>query len=92
MHKLQHANELLLFQVLLTFSPVSVALPPDQIRLFIAKFVDSNKNNKWHGYPANHVKNNQDIPPEEILLKWVNAQYIRMALVRKLIGGKKCKL
>jgi len=27
MHKLQHANELLLFQVLLTFSPVSVALP-----------------------------------------------------------------
>jgi hypothetical protein len=27
LHKLQHANGRLLFQVLLTFSPVSVALP-----------------------------------------------------------------
>jgi hypothetical protein len=23
--------------------------------IFIAKFVDGNKNSKWHGYPANHV-------------------------------------
>jgi hypothetical protein len=62
----------------------------EQNDIFIAKFIDSNSTNKWHGYAANHVKNNQDIPPRDILFKWENAGYIRMALVRKLMGGKKC--
>ena len=60
--------------------------------IFIAKFVDGNKNDKWHGYPADHVKNSQDIPPVKILKVWADAHYIRPALVRKLASGQKCKL
>ncbi len=37
MHRLQHANGLLLFQVLLTFSPVSVALPLSAVTAEIRK-------------------------------------------------------
>ncbi len=71
---------------------ISKSSGPDRFAIFIAKFVDGNKNDKWHGYPANHVMNNQDIPPEEILLKWARAEYIRKQLIRKLLGGMKCKL
>jgi len=60
--------------------------------IFIAKFVDGNQNDKWHGYPADHVKNRQDIPPVKILKIWADAHYIRRALVRKLASGQKCKL
>ena len=75
-----------------TYLGVSKPNGPEKIEIFIAKFVDGNKNSIWHGYPANHVKNNQDIPPKEVLMKWANAGYIRMSQVRKLIGGQKCKL
>src|ERR1035438_3288612 len=31
--------------------------------LFIAKFVDGNSNDLWHGYPADPYRHQQDIPP-----------------------------
>jgi len=60
--------------------------------IFIAKFVDGDRNSKWHGYPADHVKNRQDIPPESVLRNWADSQFIRRALVRKIASGQRCKL
>jgi hypothetical protein len=64
----------------------------EKYNLFIAKFVDGNRNNKWHGYPANYIQNNQDIPPRDVLLKWGNSGYISFAAIRKIMGGIKCKI
>lgn len=65
---------------------------PEERRLFVAKFINGNKNNRWHGYPADHVLHHQDIPPEDVLARWLQAQYLRPAVVRKLSRGQKCKL
>lgn len=66
---------------------------PDSHQLFIAKFVDSNKNNKWHGYPADPCgSKQQDIPPETVLNIWLQKQYLRPQVIRKLSRGQKCKL
>ncbi len=47
-------------------------------QLFIAKFIDSNQNSKWHGYPADPCnEKQQDIPPEVILNDWLQKQYLR---------------
>lgn len=64
---------------------------PEQRDLFIAKFIDGNRNNIWHGYPADHVLNQQDIPPEAVLKMWLDFQYLRPAVVRKVSRGQKCK-
>ena len=66
---------------------------PDFCELFIAKFVDSTKNSKWHGYPA-HPSNQkqQDIPPEPVLNDWLKKQYLRPQIIRKISRGQKCKL
>lgn len=53
---------------------------------FYARFIDSNENNKWHGYPADHVLNEQDIPPNEVLDDW--AAYLRPALIRKILKSQ----
>lgn len=53
---------------------------------FYARFIDSNENNKWHGYPADHVLNEQDIPPNEVLDDW--APYLRPALIRKILKSQ----
>lgn len=71
---------------------VTKSSAPEKRDLFIAKFIDSNKNNKWHGYPADHVLNSQDIPPEEVLAMWLQVKHLRPATVRKLSRGQKCKL
>ena len=55
----------------------------DRKELKIGKFVDSNKNEKWHGYPSNYMKNNQDIPPASVLLSWLKAGYITTATMKK---------
>ncbi len=65
---------------------------PETRNLFVAKFLDGNRNNKWHGYPADHVLNQQDIPPEDVLAMWLAAQLLRPAIIRKLSKGQKCKL
>lgn len=60
--------------------------------LFIAKFVDGNRNNKWHGYPANPASNQQDIPPRDILKLWMSKGYLKASMIRRIARGKKCKL
>jgi len=37
--------------------------------LYIAKFLDGNSNNQWHGYPADHQNHAQDIPDETFLAR-----------------------
>ena len=69
----------------------SASKEADKQNLFLAKFVDSNKNNLWHGYPANHTKN-QDRPPEQILNNWMKEKYFSVAKIRKISKGQKCKL
>ena len=66
---------------------------PEERELFIAKFVDSNENSKWHGYPADPCnEKQQDIPPELILNDWLAKKYLRPQIVRKIGKGQKCKL
>ena len=60
--------------------------------LFIAKFVDSTKNHKWHGYPANPGGKQQDIPPVFVTKEWQNKNYLPRTKVRKISKGQKCKL
>ncbi len=64
----------------------------DNKKLKIGKFVDSNKNEQWHGYPADYMKNNQDIPPASILMTWQKAGYITTATMKKIKGGQPCNL
>lgn len=66
---------------------------PESRQLFIAKFVDSNQNSKWHGYPADPCgTKQQDIPPEPILKDWLEKQYLRPQTIRKITRGQKCRL
>jgi hypothetical protein len=60
-------------------------------QLFIAKFVDSDQNNKWHGYPVDSCKN-QDTPPETVLNDWLQKRYLRQHTIRKITKGQTCKL
>jgi hypothetical protein len=65
---------------------------PDNHNLKIAKFVDGNRNNKWHGYPADPKNKSQDIPCTEILTSWRNLNYIGKSDVRKLKQQIPCDL
>ena len=71
---------------------VTKSSAPKPRKLFVAKFIDSNKNSKWHGYPADHIANQQDIPPEVVLSKWYDDNHLRLVTIRKLSKGQKCKL
>jgi hypothetical protein len=77
---------------LVSYLGVTKSAAPEKRRLFVAKFIDNNGNNRWHGYPADHVLNQQDIPPENILGNWLENQYLRTATIRKLSKGQKCRL
>lgn len=66
---------------------------PKLRQLFIAKFIDGNKDNKWHGYPADPCnEKQQDIPPDFIRKSWLERQYLRPQTVRKISRGQKCEL
>ena len=56
--------------------------------LKLAKFVNSTPN-LWHGYPADHVKNNQDRPTTETLMKMVNNNKITLRQMSIICRGKK---
>lgn len=64
----------------------------DLQELKIAKFVDSDHKDWWHGYPAHYVKNIQDIPPIIVLLSWEQAGYISTATMKRIKGGQPCNL
>lgn len=64
----------------------------DKRELKLAKFVDSNHNEKWHGYPANYIKNSQDRPSAKILQLWCSIGIISTATMKKIKGGQPCNL
>ena len=59
-------------------------------RVFIAKFVGNQ--GIWHGYPADHQQNQQDIPTERILAIWMKTNVLRPAKIRKIMKGQPCRL
>lgn len=61
-------------------------------RIKIAKFIDSNTNNKWHGYPADYIRKVQDRPTLAVLLNWREKGYITKHQISKIRSGKKCNL
>lgn len=65
---------------------------PAREDLKIAKFVDSNNNNIWHGYPADCKNKKQDIPNTEVLTIWKNNNYLGKSDVRKLKQQIPCNL
>jgi hypothetical protein len=60
--------------------------------LKMAKFVDGDANNKWHGYPADYLNKTHDIPSTTVLRMWVNAGYIGKSHFLKIRQGKPCNL
>ena len=60
--------------------------------LKIAKFIDGNGNNVWHGYPADFKNKIQDIPYIDILVIWKNYNYIGKSDVRKIKQQQSCNL
>lgn len=56
--------------------------------LKIAKFVNSSPK-LWHGYPADHIKNNQDRPTLDILKKMCTDDLISVKQMRKISRGQK---
>jgi hypothetical protein len=62
------------------------------VSLKVAKFVDSNGNNLWHGYPADYVRNYQDRPGVAILKDWRTKGMIEKHHIIKIRQGKECNL
>lgn len=61
-------------------------------KIFIAKFVDGSNSNHWHGYPADHHRNNDDIPSQKILHLWLDAKVLSSPKIRKILRGQPCSL
>lgn len=59
-------------------------------QVFIAKFVGGDANTPWHGYPADYRKNNHDIPDAVVLRKWLEANAMPAAKIRKIARGQPC--
>lgn len=60
--------------------------------VFIAKFVDEDHTQTWHGYPADHQSSASDIPVPAILKQWMDANLLRRAVLRKIAKGQPCSL
>lgn len=56
--------------------------------LYLAKFISSSTD--WHGYPADYVRNTQDIPPQIILDKWLKEEIIAKHEMTKIKRGMPC--
>ncbi len=61
-------------------------------RLFIAKFVGNVSLGEWHGYPADYRRNNQDIPDEDVLRRWLSVDALSASKIRKIAKGQPCNL
>ena len=60
--------------------------------LIVAKFVSSNGDNVWHGYPADYVRNSQDRPSMGVLTDWRGKGIIEKHQVLKIRKGILCNL
>ena len=64
----------------------------DHVRkTILAKFVRDPNHALWHGYPANHVDNTQDIPEQEVLKRWLQSDILGPEKISKLSKGKPCR-
>lgn len=61
-------------------------------QVFLAKFRADSKPYEWHGYPGDHVRNEQDIPDSEILMSWKDAGLLPRTKIAKIAKGKRCVL
>jgi len=61
-------------------------------RLKLAKFVDGNQNDIWHGYPADYLRRSQDRPPTFVLKNWVEEGYLSKAKMNKIRRGQSCNI
>ena len=61
-----------------------------ETKVFVAKFTEDQ--DVWHGYPADHRRNHQDIPTEYVLGDWMRARLLTPAKIRKLVRGQPCRL
>lgn len=59
--------------------------------LIIAKFVCGNQQSEWHGYPADHTVSS-DRPADEVFRRWLAANSLPPAKIRKLQKGEPCTL
>jgi len=58
--------------------------------VFLAKF-DNHSKDQWHGYPCNYKINNQ-LPPQQILLSWVEEGILKLSKMRKITRGQRCAI
>jgi len=61
-------------------------------RVFLAKFVDGRRNRQWHGYPADHQRNYQDVPDLTLLKTWGTQGVLPRGKIRKLMRQQPCSL
>ncbi|MBS1963098.1 MAG: hypothetical protein JST04_12860 [Bdellovibrionales bacterium] len=61
-------------------------------KLFLAKFVNKTSQTVWHGYPADHQNNQQDIPAVEVQRIWLESQILPPPKIRKIARGQPCSL
>lgn len=96
--RLSHASDWLVNQVgwglhLANNRPAVLGTSSDRMRqLFVARFIDGSANDIWHGYPADHVRRNTDIPNQGLLKEWMDSGYLKPAKVSKIVRGKPCNL
>lgn len=57
-------------------------------KLYLAKYTANPKD--WHGYPADHVRNSNDIPSQVILDSWMKNKTLPKHKVFKIQQGKPC--
>ena len=74
------------------FSKLGIGKFSNEItELFMAKFVDGDKNDKWHGYPC-YYKRVADTPPKSVLTRWVKEEIITKKQMSKISQRQICKL
>lgn len=57
--------------------------------LIFAKYTShENNDDLWHGYPANYIKNTQDVPSNNFLKDLVLKNYLTKAKRKKIRNGK----
>lgn len=66
-------------------------------QLIVARFVDDNHVQVWHGYPADPNRRSQqarikEIPPEEIQKVWLRDNVVPKPTLRKIGKGEPCSL
>jgi hypothetical protein len=71
---------------------IVVGHAPDGEKVKIAKFLNKNSDQYWHGYPANYKNNPQDRPPMDILFMWRDEKLIKKHHMSHIRRGKECNL